>query len=183
MNFWWVIFENLFEFLNQNFRSFKNNRIYLIYFLIFQIKEYERLETTEERMVKAKEIYDHHMMVEMLAHTHVSTIDSSSFFLQRVSGSFFPSVRVVGNFTLSFTPKKAFFVEMFSQITHVLHVFFFFFFRTTRKTRFSTFNVIWWKAMCLLTYFRWVGQRENWFYSNCPGFVPSRISLANKLPI
>lgn len=37
----------------------------------FQIKDYERLETTEERMVKAKEIYDHHMMVEMLAHTHV----------------------------------------------------------------------------------------------------------------
>lgn len=37
-----------------------------------QIKEYEKTETPEERLVKAREIYDHHIMVEMLAHAHVS---------------------------------------------------------------------------------------------------------------
>uniref|UniRef100_A0A915MN86 RGS domain-containing protein n=1 Tax=Meloidogyne javanica TaxID=6303 RepID=A0A915MN86_MELJA len=36
------------------------------------IKEYEKLETPEERLTKAREIYDHHIMVEMLAHSHVS---------------------------------------------------------------------------------------------------------------
>lgn len=35
------------------------------------IKEYEKMETIEERLQKAKEIYDHHIMVEMLAHSHV----------------------------------------------------------------------------------------------------------------
>jgi hypothetical protein len=39
--------------------------------LILQIKEYEKLETPEERLTKAREIYDHHIMVEMLAHSHV----------------------------------------------------------------------------------------------------------------
>uniref|UniRef100_A0A915I086 G protein-coupled receptor kinase n=1 Tax=Romanomermis culicivorax TaxID=13658 RepID=A0A915I086_ROMCU len=34
------------------------------------IKEYEKLETPEERLEKAKEIYDHHIMVEMLTHAH-----------------------------------------------------------------------------------------------------------------
>ncbi|KAL3116077.1 hypothetical protein niasHT_007377 [Heterodera trifolii] len=34
------------------------------------IKEYEKLETPEERLTKAREIYDHHIMVEMLAHSH-----------------------------------------------------------------------------------------------------------------
>ncbi|KAI1729355.1 protein kinase domain-containing protein [Ditylenchus destructor] len=34
------------------------------------IKEYEKLETPEERLAKAREIYDHHIMVEMLAHSH-----------------------------------------------------------------------------------------------------------------
>ncbi|KAF8359609.1 grk-2, partial [Pristionchus pacificus] len=34
------------------------------------IKEYEKTETPEERLVKAREIYDHHIMVEMLAHAH-----------------------------------------------------------------------------------------------------------------
>uniref|UniRef100_A0A915Q6H7 RGS domain-containing protein n=1 Tax=Setaria digitata TaxID=48799 RepID=A0A915Q6H7_9BILA len=35
------------------------------------IKEYEKLETAEERLIKAREIYDHNIMVEMLAHSHV----------------------------------------------------------------------------------------------------------------
>ncbi len=35
------------------------------------IKEFEKMETPEERLQKAKEIYDHHIMVEMLAHAHV----------------------------------------------------------------------------------------------------------------
>lgn len=39
--------------------------------LPFQIKEYEKMETPEERLGKAREIYDHHIMVEMLAHSHV----------------------------------------------------------------------------------------------------------------
>lgn len=43
-----------------------------IYFFPFQIKEYEKMETPEERLTKAREIYDHHIMVEMLAHSHVS---------------------------------------------------------------------------------------------------------------
>uniref|UniRef100_A0A914URG2 G protein-coupled receptor kinase n=1 Tax=Plectus sambesii TaxID=2011161 RepID=A0A914URG2_9BILA len=34
------------------------------------IKEYEKMETPEERLGKAREIYDHHIMVEMLAHSH-----------------------------------------------------------------------------------------------------------------
>jgi beta-adrenergic-receptor kinase len=40
------------------------------------IKEYEKLETPEERLVKAREIYDHHIMVEMLAHSHNYTKES-----------------------------------------------------------------------------------------------------------
>ncbi|KAK0421219.1 hypothetical protein QR680_015121 [Steinernema hermaphroditum] len=35
------------------------------------IKEYEKMETAEERLTKAREIYDHHIMVEMLAHSHL----------------------------------------------------------------------------------------------------------------
>ncbi|CCD63981.1 G protein-coupled receptor kinase 2 [Caenorhabditis elegans] len=34
------------------------------------IKEYEKMETPDERLTKAREIYDHHIMVEMLAHAH-----------------------------------------------------------------------------------------------------------------
>uniref|UniRef100_A0A0N4ZNT5 G protein-coupled receptor kinase n=1 Tax=Parastrongyloides trichosuri TaxID=131310 RepID=A0A0N4ZNT5_PARTI len=34
------------------------------------IKEYEKMETVEERLTKAREIYDHNIMVEMLAHSH-----------------------------------------------------------------------------------------------------------------
>ncbi|VDK72020.1 unnamed protein product [Litomosoides sigmodontis] len=34
------------------------------------IKEYEKMGTAEERLIKAREIYDHHIMVEMLAHSH-----------------------------------------------------------------------------------------------------------------
>uniref|UniRef100_A0AC35TPN5 G protein-coupled receptor kinase n=1 Tax=Rhabditophanes sp. KR3021 TaxID=114890 RepID=A0AC35TPN5_9BILA len=34
------------------------------------IKEYEKMETVEERLIKAREIYDHNIMVEMLAHSH-----------------------------------------------------------------------------------------------------------------
>ncbi|KAL7078637.1 hypothetical protein ACQ4LE_002080 [Meloidogyne hapla] len=40
------------------------------------IKEYEKLETPEERLTKAREIYDHHIMVEMLAHSHNYTKES-----------------------------------------------------------------------------------------------------------
>ena len=40
------------------------------------IKEYEKLETPEERLTKAREVYDHHIMVEMLAHSHNYTKDS-----------------------------------------------------------------------------------------------------------
>ncbi|CAD5222656.1 unnamed protein product [Bursaphelenchus xylophilus] len=40
------------------------------------IKEYEKLETPEERLSKAREIYDHHIMVEMLAHSHHYTKES-----------------------------------------------------------------------------------------------------------
>ncbi|KAI6171325.1 G protein-coupled receptor kinase [Aphelenchoides bicaudatus] len=40
------------------------------------IKEYEKLETPEERLAKAREIYDHHIMVEMLAHSHHYSKDS-----------------------------------------------------------------------------------------------------------
>ncbi|VDK82827.1 unnamed protein product [Onchocerca ochengi] len=35
------------------------------------IKEYEKMGTAEERLIKAREIYDHNIMVEMLAHSHV----------------------------------------------------------------------------------------------------------------
>ncbi|VDM15335.1 unnamed protein product [Wuchereria bancrofti] len=35
------------------------------------IKEYEKMGTPEERLIKAREIYDHNIMVEMLAHSHV----------------------------------------------------------------------------------------------------------------
>nr|CRZ21935.1 Bm7964 [Brugia malayi] len=34
------------------------------------IKEYEKMGTPEERLIKAREIYDHNIMVEMLAHSH-----------------------------------------------------------------------------------------------------------------
>ncbi|KAM3715889.1 G protein-coupled receptor kinase [Dirofilaria immitis] len=34
------------------------------------IKEYEKMGTAEERLIKAREIYDHNIMVEMLAHSH-----------------------------------------------------------------------------------------------------------------
>lgn len=34
------------------------------------IKEYEKLETPDERLTKAREIYDTHIMVELLAHSH-----------------------------------------------------------------------------------------------------------------
>ncbi|MCP9258207.1 Protein-serine/threonine kinase [Dirofilaria immitis] len=34
------------------------------------IKEYEKMGTAEERLIKAHEIYDHNIMVEMLAHSH-----------------------------------------------------------------------------------------------------------------
>ncbi|WKX99411.1 hypothetical protein Q1695_014360 [Nippostrongylus brasiliensis] len=40
------------------------------------IKEYEKMETPEERLTKAREIYDHHIMVEMLAHAHNYSKDS-----------------------------------------------------------------------------------------------------------
>uniref|UniRef100_A0A7E4W002 G protein-coupled receptor kinase n=1 Tax=Panagrellus redivivus TaxID=6233 RepID=A0A7E4W002_PANRE len=40
------------------------------------IKEYEKLETADERLIKAREIYDHHIMVEMLAHSHNYTKES-----------------------------------------------------------------------------------------------------------
>ena len=45
---------------------------------VLQIKEYEKLETPEERLAKAREIYDHHIMVEMLAHSHVSCLSHIS---------------------------------------------------------------------------------------------------------
>ncbi|CDW58972.1 G protein coupled receptor kinase 1 [Trichuris trichiura] len=35
-----------------------------------QIKEFEKLELNEERLVKAREIYDRYIMAEMLAHSH-----------------------------------------------------------------------------------------------------------------
>uniref|UniRef100_A0A5S6QS98 G protein-coupled receptor kinase n=1 Tax=Trichuris muris TaxID=70415 RepID=A0A5S6QS98_TRIMR len=35
-----------------------------------EIKEFEKLELNEERLVKAREIYDHYIMAEMLAHSH-----------------------------------------------------------------------------------------------------------------
>ncbi|KRY32222.1 G protein-coupled receptor kinase 2, partial [Trichinella spiralis] len=35
-----------------------------------EIKEYEKLELNEERLVKAKEIYDRYIMAEMLTHSH-----------------------------------------------------------------------------------------------------------------
>jgi beta-adrenergic-receptor kinase len=35
------------------------------------IKEYEKTETADERLVKAKEIYIHHILVEIFAHSHV----------------------------------------------------------------------------------------------------------------
>jgi beta-adrenergic-receptor kinase len=34
------------------------------------------METPEERLGKAREIYDHHIMVEMLAHSHHYSKDS-----------------------------------------------------------------------------------------------------------
>ncbi|VDD92480.1 unnamed protein product [Enterobius vermicularis] len=37
------------------------------------------METAEERLTKAREIYDHHIMVEMLAHTHNYSKDSLQF--------------------------------------------------------------------------------------------------------
>ena len=39
------------------------------------------METAEERLTKAREIYDHHIMVEMLAHTHVRFSFLFCFFL------------------------------------------------------------------------------------------------------
>ncbi|KIH55771.1 hypothetical protein ANCDUO_14066, partial [Ancylostoma duodenale] len=33
------------------------------------------METPEERLTKAREIYDHHIMVEMLAHAHVKLLE------------------------------------------------------------------------------------------------------------
>ncbi len=47
----------------------------------FQITAYERMETPDERLAKAREIYDHHIMVEMLAHAHVRV----SRFLQAIT--------------------------------------------------------------------------------------------------
>ncbi|MFH4974706.1 hypothetical protein AB6A40_001415 [Gnathostoma spinigerum] len=43
------------------------------------IKEYEKMETAEERLNKAREIYDHHIMVEMLAHSHNYSKDSLQY--------------------------------------------------------------------------------------------------------
>uniref|UniRef100_A0A9J2PYP6 G protein-coupled receptor kinase n=1 Tax=Ascaris lumbricoides TaxID=6252 RepID=A0A9J2PYP6_ASCLU len=43
------------------------------------IKEYEKMETAEERLTKAREIYDHHIMVEMLAHSHNYSKDSLQY--------------------------------------------------------------------------------------------------------
>ena len=41
---------------------------------LFQIKQYEKLETVEERMKLAKEIYDNYIMKELLASSHVSFV-------------------------------------------------------------------------------------------------------------
>ena len=51
------------------------------------IQEFEKLETAEERLAKAKEIYDHHIMVEMLAHSHVSSLSQSPPPVQANPGS------------------------------------------------------------------------------------------------
>lgn len=44
----------------------------LHYVNLLQIKAYEKLETVEERMKQARDIYDNFIMKELLAHTHVS---------------------------------------------------------------------------------------------------------------
>jgi beta-adrenergic-receptor kinase len=49
------------------------------------IKEYEKMETAEERLQKAKEIYDHHIMVEMLTHSHVSATHTRARLVQNYS--------------------------------------------------------------------------------------------------
>lgn len=55
------------------------------------IKEYEKLETGEERLAKAREIYDHHIMVEMLAHSHNYTKESLQYVQQNLIKNNVPS--------------------------------------------------------------------------------------------
>lgn len=40
------------------------------------------METPEERLTKAREIYDHHIMVEMLAHSHVNFLKIEKLIFQ-----------------------------------------------------------------------------------------------------
>ena len=44
-----------------------------IYISPLQIKEYEKLQFLDERLIMAKEIYDNHIMTELLARSHVSS--------------------------------------------------------------------------------------------------------------
>ena len=46
--------------------------VFSITSLSTQIKEYEKLQFLDERLVMAKEIYDNHIMTELLARSHVS---------------------------------------------------------------------------------------------------------------
>lgn len=46
--------------------------------LCLQIKAYEKLECSEERMKQARDIYDNFIMKELLARSHVSRLLSSS---------------------------------------------------------------------------------------------------------
>lgn len=40
--------------------------------MCLQIKQYEKLECSEERMKQARDIYDNFIMKELLSHSHVS---------------------------------------------------------------------------------------------------------------
>lgn len=59
------------EWLAGYFVSCRWIRIEWPYFMHFQIRRYEKLETVEERRKLAREIYDNFIMKELLSHTHV----------------------------------------------------------------------------------------------------------------
>ena len=48
--------------------------IFLFFFCFFQIKEYERLQSFDDRLARAREIYDNFIMKELLSCSHVCSL-------------------------------------------------------------------------------------------------------------
>lgn len=61
------------------FKKKKQHKVKIVVFIYFQIKQFEKLETDEERISKGRRIYDHFIMKELLSQAHVSTEELGLF--------------------------------------------------------------------------------------------------------